>query len=221
MSYDLKNGLDKLKKQIQKIKQAECMTPDQIYSIYSLHEELALELVLSKNTPESVKEYLSDYENKQGNLPPKYQVLDEYNSLIDELRPKITDKINETIKKDGLSNIIEIISTCSLFNYNHLHSVTKIEKRILKHKIFTPLIKLYKELFYRTSSVKYLERIGDLYVKLNDYDNAIESYLNFAEVSEPSAKIYIKMAKVFSELKDVESRNMCIEQAKILEGNNV
>ena len=221
MNKELQNCLENLGTEIKKIRQSNSISAEGIHALFNLHEQTVLKLVLSKSTPDSVKEYVSNYAAEVSNLPKEYSVLSEYDALIKDLEPHISIRLNKTIKEGQLEKIIESITEYSLFDYTHLHSVKLLEKRIVKHKIIPPLIKFYKELFFRTSETSYLEKIGDLYLKLKDYENALENYFNYAEVTDPTAALYMKMAEVFGELKDIESKNMCLEQAKILEGSNV
>lgn len=95
--------------------------------------------------------------------------------------------------------------------------VVKLASRFKKAGLYEELIKLYKLAFIHNVEPKYFEKIGDLYVKTENYEEAINYYLNYCESAKPTPKIYRKLATVFEKNNDTESKHACLEFAKKLE----
>lgn len=95
--------------------------------------------------------------------------------------------------------------------------VDKLATRFKKAGLYEELIKLYKLGFIYNVEPKYFEKIGDLYTKIGNYEEAINYYLNYCESTKPKAKIYYKLAEIFEKNNDLESRQSCLDFAKKLE----
>lgn len=98
--------------------------------------------------------------------------------------------------------------------------VDKFATRFKKAGLYEELIKLYKLGFIYNLEPKYFEKIGDLYRKLENYEEALNYYLNYCEITNPTPKIYYKLAEVFEKNNDIESKQSCIDFAKKLESEN-
>lgn len=95
--------------------------------------------------------------------------------------------------------------------------VDKLATRFKKAGLHNELIKLYKMAFIYTEQSKYFRKIGDLYNKLENYEEAINYYLNYCETTKPTPKIYYTLAETFEKNNDLESKQSCLEFAKKLE----
>lgn len=95
--------------------------------------------------------------------------------------------------------------------------VDKFATRFKKARLYEELIKLYKMAFVYNVEPKYFEKIGDLYTKIENYEEAINYYLNYCESTKPTPKIYYKLADVFEKNNDSESKHACLDFAKKLE----
>lgn len=95
--------------------------------------------------------------------------------------------------------------------------VEKLATRYKKAGLENELIKLYKIAFIYTEQPTYFKKIGDLYKKLENYEEAINYYLNYCETTKPTPKIYYMLAEMFEKNNDLESKQSCLEFAKKLE----
>ena len=95
--------------------------------------------------------------------------------------------------------------------------VEKLETRYKKAGLYEELIKLYKMAFIYTEQAKYFKKIGNLYKKLENYEEAINYYLSYCEITKPTPKIYYTLADIFEKNNDLESKQSCLEFAKKLE----
>lgn len=105
-------------------------------------------------------------------------------------------------------------------NPKNVSLVENLEERFKKAGLQEELIKLYKIAFIYNVEPKYFEKIGDLYNEVENYEEAINYYLNYCESSKVTPEIYYKLADTFKKNNDLESHHACIEYAKKLELEN-
>ena len=98
--------------------------------------------------------------------------------------------------------------------------VGKLASRFKKAGLYEELIKLYKMAFVYNVDTKFFEKIGDLYKKIENYEEAINYYLNYCESTKPTPRIYYKLAEVFEMNNDLESKQACLDFAKKLEAGD-
>ncbi|MBR3890205.1 hypothetical protein IKJ53_06785, partial [bacterium] len=131
-----------------------------------------------------------------------------------------SEKIKDSIKTGNESAVFDYLAQAVELDVKNVVLVEEISSKFKKSEKLEELIKLYKIMFVRTVKPKYFEKIADLYVKLEQYDEAINYYLNYCESVEPSAKVYYKLADTFAKNNDTESMQSCLEFAKKLEAEN-
>lgn len=93
----------------------------------------------------------------------------------------------------------------------------EFEQRFKDAGLQEELIKLYKLAFIYNSEPIFFEKIGDLYNELENYEEAINYYLNYCETDEVTPEIYRKLAVVFEKNNDIKSAEASLEFAKKLE----
>ena len=97
----------------------------------------------------------------------------------------------------------------------------RFELNVKENKLYKELIELYRTAFIYTTDPVNLEKIGDIQAILKNYNEAIDSYLSFAEINGPTTNIYDKLANLFEKINDESSKLACIEQKKMLEDADV
>lgn len=136
--------------------------------------------------------------------------------LKDEKIKDYENRLKLLIEKGDYPAISQLLVDSFLDNPQNIYLIKYIEKDFLDSKLDKELVELYQLAFYYTSDFLYLEKTGDVYLHLKDYEAAINAYLNCAEVSVNYASIYKKMANVFELLDDKASMQTCLEQYKLL-----
>lgn len=96
----------------------------------------------------------------------------------------------------------------------------KLASRFKKAGLYEELIKLHKMAYIYNVEPKHFEKIGDIYMQIGKYEEAINYYLNYCESAKPTPKVYYKLAEVFEKNNDLESKESCLEFAKKLEAEN-
>ncbi len=105
-------------------------------------------------------------------------------------------------------------------NPQNIKLIDSVEKDFIDTKLYTELIELYRLEFFYTMNPICFEKIGDILYKQKKYEEALDSYLSCAEISENYSPIFKKLGKVFGKINDNDSRLACIEQAKLIEREN-
>lgn len=193
---------------------------DKLIELKESFDEIATEIILSKGIPTSIKQYLTTGELKDNNIPKEYVSLVNFSNLQKKIGADFTNKINEE-KDMSFSELIKNVMLHTIFDNNNSKSITIFEEMTIKYKIAENFIKLYRDFFVDTGDIVWLEKIGDLQYKTKNYNTALETYLNVAEVSEPSISIYKKLANTFKKLDDKESYNFCLEQINTIKRKHV
>ena len=114
---------------------------------------------------------------------------------------------------ESLCNAIEI-------NPKNVKLVEELAPRFIKAALQEELIKLYKIAYIYNIEPEFFEKIGDLYREIENYEEAINYYLNYCESTEPTPNIYYKLAELFERNNDSESAKASLEFAKKLESEN-
>ena len=126
------------------------------------------------------------------------------------------DKISTYIEKGELGKVFELIVSEFKKDTKNIRLIENLSQTFIESGLEKELIDLYKTEFYYTLEPKIFDKIGDIYFGLKDYESALDSYLNYAEVTEDRIEVYNKLAKTFELLGDEQSKQACLEQAKLL-----
>lgn len=127
----------------------------------------------------------------------------------------IETELLTAIENKDYKKASEVLSLAFLENSQNIDLIKYIEKEFIDSELYNEVIELYKLEFIYTSNPICFEKIGDIYVLTNELEQALDAYLNCAEISEDNHDIYIKLADVFGKLNDNESRIACLKQAGI------
>ena len=184
--------------------------------IESLYNTITNELL--QDSSEEVKKYLLNPE--ENDCPLEVKPLKKYKKFHKHIYKYYSEKIKDSIKSGDETVVFDYLAQAVELDVKNVVLVEEISSRFKKSEKLEELIKLYKIMFVRTVKPKYFEKIADLYVKLGQYDEAINYYLNYCESVEPSAKVYYKLAETFAKNNDTESMQSCLEFAKKLEAEN-
>lgn len=153
----------------------------------------------------------------EAELPKEYEPLKKIYVLHSFVKQYCENKIktvSDSVEKyEYLSFALEINpSNVSLFDY--------VIEEYETSELYKELINVYKLMFFYLLNPIYFEKIGDLYCKMEEWNNALDAYLTCAESSEEYAEIYKKLADVFEKINDNDSRLACLEHARTIEGAN-
>lgn len=133
---------------------------------------------------------------------------------------KDTNNLEQTIKslieKEDYSTLCDTLISAFKENTDNISAIDLLEKEFLDNKLATELIELYKMKFYYTLEPTIFEKIGDIYYNNKEYDLALTSYLDCAEISEDNSNVYKKLADTFKVLGDNQSAKACIEQYNLI-----
>ena len=210
----LKDSIKNFEEKIDAFLDIDEVSFDDAKEIESLYNAIANELL--QNSSEEVQKYLVNPEENE--CPIEFKSLKKYKKFQKHIYKFYSEKIKDGIKSK--EEVFDYLAEAIELDAKNIVLVEDISARYKKLNMFEELIKLYKIMFIRTVKPKYFEKIADLYVKLEQYDEAINYYLNYCESVEPSAKIYYKLADVFEKNNDAESMQSCLEFAKKLEAEN-
>lgn len=131
----------------------------------------------------------------------------------------LESRIKSLIIKNEYSTLANVLVDAFKDNPVNISFVDYLEKDFLANGLETELIELYKMKFYYTLEPNVFEKIGDIYYNNKEYDQALTSYLDCAEISENNSKIYKKLANTFKIMGDEKSAQACMEQFKLIEEN--
>ena len=101
-------------------------------------------------------------------------------------------------------------------DYKNIVLIDGLKEEFIEEGLIQELIDLYNMEFYYTENPKVLEKIGDIYFNQKDYEAALNSYFDCAEISEDYPEIYGKLAQTFGVLNDEKSKAACLEQMELL-----
>lgn len=193
----------------------------EVDEVLSLYNSLLMDLLEKKKLPEAVYKFsVNHLENEEIVLPVGYEPLKTVFELYSVIRESASLLIKNSVKSKDYKSAFNLLIRAVRLNIKNIDLFGMISELFIEQELFTELIELYKIEFVYTSNPLCLERVGDVYVKLEDYESALDYYLNCAEVSVDYAQIYIKLADVFGRINDNDSRLACLEHAKKLEGSN-
>lgn len=119
-----------------------------------------------------------------------------------------------------MSNTYESLCKAIEQSPKNVKLVEELAPRFKNAGLQEELIKLYKIAFIYNVEPEFFEKIGDLYNELENYEEAINYYLNYCESTQPTPKIYYKLAELFKKTNDLESAKTSVEFAKKLESEN-
>lgn len=102
----------------------------------------------------------------------------------------------------------------------NISMVEEVAPVFIENKLYKELIELYRTEFFYSMNPLCFEKIGDVFFTEEKYEEALDSYMSCAECSENYSQIFEKLADVFGKLNDNDSRIACLEQIKIIKGNN-
>ncbi|MCR5265942.1 MAG: tetratricopeptide repeat protein [Cyanobacteria bacterium RUI128] len=188
--------------------------------IIERYNALSFELINLEDLPEEAAKYLTknDYETV---IPPAgYSTLACMDKLAKYAHLQAKKKITECLKSDNIGRAVEIYARAIKSGKKNSDLLYLFEKTYTKRRLYSELLELYKIIFSCTYDTKSFEKIGDTYAILKDYEKAIEYYLNVVELTGQNPKIFLKLAKIFKELNDMESYNTCMMQAQGSAGVN-
>lgn len=153
----------------------------------------------------------------EAQLPKEYESLKKIYELHSFVKQYCENKIKTSSdcfeKYDYLGFALEI-------NPNNVYLFNYVIEEYEKLELHKELISVYKLMFFYLLNPIYFEKIGDLYYKMEEWNNALDAYLTCAESSEEYAEIYKKLADVFEKINDNDSRLACLEHARTIEGAN-
>lgn len=185
---------------------------DGIDLIISLYDEISSFLIDAKGIPDVVRRYIISKEEEK--LPDEYSALFALNRLYEAIRLSAKKQIDSYVSEKNYSEAIEIFSKALRFDVRNIELIEYIEPVFKNYGLNNELIDLYKVEFVYTLNPLCFEKAGDIYYEANDFNSAIDSYLNCAEISENYLSIYEKLAEVFGKTNDETSKNACLEQIK-------
>ncbi|MCM1266145.1 MAG: tetratricopeptide repeat protein [Candidatus Gastranaerophilales bacterium] len=178
-------------------------------------------LVSQNDSPENVLSFLiAGEELIEIDLPSEYEPLKHIYKLYSYIKQYTEDNIKSAIQNNNFDKIFELLSIALKCDIKNIILVNYIVEAFEKNELYKELIDLYKLMFVYDLNPLYFEKIGDIYYKQEEYQEALDSYLNCAELSDDYAEIYRKLANVFEKINDNESKLACIKQADTIEGKN-
>lgn len=191
------------------------------FELLDKYKDLSTFIVSQKNIPEEVATFLTSDENvEEIVLPKEYSNLKSVLKFHNYIRKYYDDLIKNDIKNENLEESIEHLVCAIRFNIKNVSMFEYLVKHYIDNDLDKELIDIYKLIFIYTLNPKYFEKIGDIYLKLEDYNSALDSYLSCAESSEETVEIYKKLAIVFEKINDNDSRLACLNHIKTLEASN-
>lgn len=191
------------------------------FELLDKYKNLSTFIVSQKNILEEVATFLISDENvEEIVLPKEYLNLKSVLKLHDYIRKYYDDLIKNDVKNEKLEESIEHLVYAIRFNIKNVFMFEYLVNYYQDNDLNKELVDIYKLIFIYTLNPKYFEKIGDIYLKLEDYNSALDSYLSCAESSEETVEIYKKLAVVFEKINDNDSRLACLNHIKTLEASN-
>lgn len=191
------------------------------FELLDKYKDLSTFIVSQKNILEEVATFLISDENvEEIVLPKEYLNLKSVLKLHDYIRKYYDDLIKNDVKNEKLEEAIEHLVCAIRFNIKNVFMIEYLVNYYQDNDLNKELVDIYKLIFIYTLNPKYFEKIGDIYLKLEDYNSALDSYLSCAESSEETVEIYKKLAVVFEKINDNDSRLACLNHIKTLEASN-
>lgn len=191
------------------------------FELLDKYKDLSTFIVSQKNILEEVATFLISDENvEEIVLPKEYLNLKSVLKLHDYIRKYYDDLIKNDVKNEKLEEAIEHLVCAIRFNIKNVFMFEYLVNYYQDNDLNKELVDIYKLIFIYTLNPKYFEKIGDIYLKLEDYNSALDSYLSCAESSEETVEIYKKLAVVFEKINDNDSRLACLNHIKTLEASN-
>ena len=216
ISGDLKIWTNKIKDIIKQ----NCI-PENCEDLISEYFQLSLNLLSDKNTPpEVIKFLLSDNNRNIDDLPDEYTPLQEINTFYEFIKRQYELKIKETLFNDDFPAAALYLSDAVRIDIKNVELFNLIADSFIKNNLHKDLIELYRTMFIYTTNPEYFERMGDVYVLQEDYNAALDAYLDCAESSDETVELYEKLADVFGKINDNDSRLACLEHIKVIEAEN-
>lgn len=194
---------------------------DKVNDILLNYFEISDFLVTKSDTPENVISFIILGDDLIDiKLPQEYEPLKKIHDLYDYIKIYIEKNIQFALEENDYNKIYKLLSFAMKTNVKNIVLAEYIADKFEQCGLNKELIDLYKLMFIYNLNPKYFEKIGDIYYKMEEYQDALDSYLNCAEVSEEYAEIYRKLANVFETINDNDSRLACLSHAEIIEGKH-
>lgn len=114
--------------------------------------------------------------------------------------------INTMVSVDDYQSICNAIEN----DPKNVSLVSALEEYFQKAELYEELVKLYKIAFIYNLDPIYFEKIAELYIKMDDYQEAINYYLKFCETKSPEPKTLYRLANIFEKTGDLKSKEMCL-----------
>ena len=213
--------IKKLKKSVDKFVASKSdIMSDAYEDLIKEYNDVSTDLILQDDVPENVSKYLTEGNYQTIILPEEYSGLDSMKKLGEYSYKAAKKEIQSSLKKNDFSKATDLFIQSMKSDCKNVSLLYKFESWYKKAKLYSELLELYKAIFSYTFDPKSCEKMGDVYVLTKDYEKAIEYYLNAAELTDNNPNIYMKLAKLFKQLGDDESYNMCILQAQRMSGSD-
>ena len=219
----MKKVLDNLKNWSYKVKNIliQDNIPENPEGIISEYVLLSLKMLSDADTPEEVIKFLLAEDNRNiDNLPDEYAMLKEINLFYEFIQKQYKTKIESLLSEHDFSTAVLSLSDAVKIDVRNVELFNLISDVYIKNNLHKDLIELYKTMFIYTTNPAYFEKIGDTYMLQEDYNAAVDAYLNCAESSDESVELYKKLADVFGKINDNESKSACLEHIKVIEAEN-
>jgi tetratricopeptide (TPR) repeat protein len=208
-------------KDVQEILEVDIPTTERIEEVLFEYFEIANFLVSRDDTEEDVIHFLTIGEDLIDNqIPEKYSPLKKLYDLYSHVKNMCESEIKQALDKKNYDKVLDTITFGLKCDIRNICFVNYIAENFKEVNLHNELITLYKLAFIYSLDPKYFEKIGDTQFEIEEYNDALESYLTCAESSDEYPEIYIKLSKVFEKLNDNDSRLACLEHAKTIEGQN-
>ena len=140
------------------------------------------------------------------------------NDLKKRIEVFIKKEIDKNFKIHNFSEIKELIYIAVQIDIKNIQLIDYISDTLIKSKLYAESIELYKTMFIHFQKPEYMEKIGDIYLKSNNIESAIDTYLNAVEISDDNIGAYQKLEKLFRKIGDTQSQEICKQQIKVIRG---
>lgn len=180
--------------------------------------QLSFRIISQKDVPQNAADFLlSDNNNTEIELPKEYSPLKKISEFRSFVRSVCENKIKTALAEQNFDKAVDYLIAALKSDIKNIVLFNYVSDFYLKNKLYKELIDLYKLMFIYSLDSVYFEKMGDIYLLQNDYDSALDAYLNCAESSDETVRIYQKLADVFGKINDNDSRLACLEHIKIIE----
>lgn len=194
----------------------------------SSFDELTLEfdkistfIINDNNIPESVLNFISaENFEKDAILPTGYEPIKSILNLYEFIKDFAQSNIDKAIKNKDFESVIDNLTLAIKTDIHNVPMLEVVAQKFKELNLNSELIELYKLMFVYTLNPLYFEKIGDILFDIEEYEEALDAYLNCAEGSEEYSRIYEKLAEVFGKINDNDSRIACLEHAKRIQEEN-